>query len=92
MGKHYLENFVSPCVISTAIKRSKFCLLWHDKVYDFRPSNATVDGDKVTDSTVPSVGTEQQGIDEQTAEKVGPLFSQPATIIPIETEACTHEV
>lgn len=49
-------------------------------------------GSDKTTGDVPTVETEQQVAGEQTAEKVAPLFSQPATTIMIDTEACTHEV
>ena len=59
--------------------------------YYYRPAVASGDNDKIS-GDVAGVETEQQVVGEQTAEKVAPLFSQPATIITIDTEACTHEV
>jgi len=63
--------------------------------YDtYRPAIISGGSDKVvTEDTVINVETNQVTVDEQTVEKaVAPLFSQPATIITIDTEACTHEV
>ena len=61
--------------------------------YYYSPAVTSVDNDKVTGENITAGDeAEQQVADEQTAEKVAPLFSQPATIITIETEACTHEV
>ena len=57
-----------------------------------RPAITTGDTDKGPSETTAAVNSEQQAVDEQVVEKVAPLFSQPATIITIDTEACTHEV
>ena len=68
-------------------------------IWYYSPAVTSVDNDKVTGENITAGENmtagdeaEQQVADEQTAEKVAPLFSQPATIITIETEACTHEV
>ena len=57
-----------------------------------RPAVTTGDTDKGPSETTAAVDSKQQAVDEQAAEKVAPLFSQLATIITIDTEACTHEV
>ena len=58
----------------------------------YRPAITSGDTNKGSSETTAAVDIERQVVDEQAAEKVAPLFSQPATIITIDTEACTHEV
>ena len=66
-------------------------------IVHYRPAIVSGDSDKAS-GDVAAVETERLTVNEetaeneQTAEKVAPLFSQPATIVTIDTEACTHEV
>ena len=87
-GVHIFSCGVTCMYNIIMILRSIICVYYY-----YRPANGSGDNDKVS-GDVGDVETEQQQqvVGEQAAEKVAPLFSQPATTITIDTEACTHEV